>query len=213
MKFGTWTYDGGLVDLQALSDRVERENYRPNGEWDIVETPVKRHAIKYPCCDETYVDVTYYFVMHRNPLFYVITLVIPCILISLMTVLVFYLPSDAQEKITLSISVLLALIVFLLLIPDLIPPTSKTIPLIGQYMLFTMGMCSLSIVATVVTINWHFRTLNTHEMSPWVRTVFLEKLPWLLRMERPEVIQEKKERKMKKKIEQQMRCPMPPYGR
>ncbi|XP_072013846.1 neuronal acetylcholine receptor subunit alpha-6-like [Amphiura filiformis] len=205
MKFGTWTYDGSLVDLQPLSDKVERENYRENGEWEMVETPVERHTIKYPCCAETYIDVTYYFVLHRNPLFYVITLVIPCVLISLMTVLVFYLPSDAQEKITLSISVLLALIVFLLLIPDLIPPTSKTIPLIGQYMLFTMGMCSLSIVATVVTINWHFRTVYTHVMSPWVRRVFLEQLPWLLMMERPEVLKEKKDKKMKKKMEKSMR--------
>lgn len=211
MKFGTWTYDGDTVDLQPLYGRVEREHYRPNGEWEIMEAPVERHAVKYPCCVETYLDVTYYFVLHRNPLFYVITLVIPCILITLMAVLVFYLPSDAQEKITLCISVLLALIVFLLLIPDLIPPTSKTIPLIGQYMLFTMAMCSISIVATVLTINWHFRTINTHDMSPWMRTVFLEKLPWLLGMERPEVVKAKKEAKTKKKMEKKMRNHMSPY--
>ncbi|XP_071476844.1 neuronal acetylcholine receptor subunit alpha-3-like [Diadema antillarum] len=203
MKFGSWTYDGSSVDLRATSPRVERENYRSNGEWDIVDSPAVRSSIKYPCCEEIYVDITYTFVLHRNPLFYIITLVIPCVLISLMTALVFYLPSDAQEKITLSISVLLALIVFLLLIPSLIPPTSRTIPLIGRYMLFTMAMVSLSILATVVTINVHFRSITTHELPDWLRRWFLVYLPRALCMERPDGVKERKEKKLKKKLQKE----------
>ncbi|XP_030847977.1 neuronal acetylcholine receptor subunit beta-3-like [Strongylocentrotus purpuratus] len=203
MKFGSWTYAGDVVDLIALNSNVERENYRANGEWEIVDAPAVRSALKYPCCVEIYIDVTYTLVLHRNPLFYIITLVIPCVLISLMTALVFYLPSDAQEKITLSISVLLALIVFLLLIPNLIPPTSKTIPLIGRYMLFTMAMVSLSILATVVTINVHFRSITTHEMPPWMKTWFLNYLPRAFCMERPDGLKARKEKKMKKKLQKE----------
>ena len=203
MKFGSWTYDGSVVDLSAMSNRVERENYRANGEWEVVDSPAVRSAIQYPCCEEIYIDITYTLVLHRNPLFYIITLVIPCVLISLMTALVFYLPSDAQEKITLSISVLLALIVFLLLIPSLIPPTSKTIPLIGRYMLFTMAMVSLSILATVVTINVHFRSITTHEMPQWLKKWFLQWLPRAFCMERPDGKKERKEKMMKKKLQKE----------
>ncbi|KAJ8042994.1 Neuronal acetylcholine receptor subunit alpha-6 [Holothuria leucospilota] len=203
LKFGSWTYDGSVMDLLPVSDQVGRENYRVNGEWEIKNTPVKRYALKYPCCEEIYVDVRFNFILKRNPLFYIITLVIPCILISFLTLLVFYLPSDAQEKITLSISVLLALIVFLLLIPSIVPPTSKTIPLMGRYMLFTMGIVSLSIVATVVTINLHFRTIMSHKMPKWIRRVFLEILPKVLLMERPDVLAEKKEKKLKKKLQKE----------
>ncbi|XP_033628138.1 neuronal acetylcholine receptor subunit alpha-3-like [Asterias rubens] len=201
MKFGTWTYDGSVVDLNPLSHRVERENYRPNGEWDIVESPIEKHAIKYPCCTEVYQDVTYTFVLHRNPLFYVITLVLPCILIALLTVLVFYLPSAAQEKITLCISVLLALIVFLLLIPSIIPPTSTTVPLITRYMLFTMSIVSISIVATVWTINVHFRNTNTHTMGRFTRLVFMNYLPRLLLMDRPGAAEERKAKEKQKQME------------
>ncbi|XP_022096176.1 neuronal acetylcholine receptor subunit alpha-3-like [Acanthaster planci] len=201
MKFGTWTYDGSVVDLNPLTQRVERENYRANGEWDIVESPVAKHAIKYPCCEEIFIDVTYTFVLHRNPLFYIITLVLPCILIALLTVLVFYLPSAAQEKVTLSISVLIALIVFLLLIPSIVPPTSTTVPLIARYMLFTMAIVSISIFATVWTINLHFRNSNTHTMGKWTKKVFLNVLPRLLLIERPGASHARKERARQKQME------------
>jgi len=37
----------------------------------------------------------------------------------------------------------------------------------------------------VLILNYHHRSGETHEMAPWVRSVFLQWLPWLLRMSRP----------------------------
>ena len=140
---------------------------------------------KYDCCHEIYPDITYYFVIRRLPLFYTINLIIPCLLISCLTVLVFYLPSDCGEKITLCISVLLSLTVFLLLITEIIPSTSLVIPLIGEYLLFTMIFVTLSIVITVFVLNVHHRSSATHTMPRWVRRLFLCSVPRWLCMTRP----------------------------
>ncbi|XP_077996027.1 neuronal acetylcholine receptor subunit beta-4-like [Glandiceps talaboti] len=185
MKFGSWSHDGDHLDMEAMSANIEQEDYWENGEWEIVEAPVERHAIRYPCCEEVYVDLTFTLILHRKPLFYIVTLVLPCFLISILTVFVFYIPSDSGEKITLCISVLLALIVFLLLVSEIIPPTSKTIPLIGKYLLFTMILVSVSIVITVIVLNIHHRTASTHTMPSWVRVLFIECLPGILYMQRP----------------------------
>lgn len=72
---------------------------------------------------------------------------------------------------TLSISVLLSLTVFLLVIVELIPSTSSAVPLIGKYMLFTMVFVIASIIITVIVINTHHRSPSTHTMPPWVRKV------------------------------------------
>ncbi|XP_070542900.1 neuronal acetylcholine receptor subunit alpha-2-like [Ptychodera flava] len=180
MKFGSWTYDGRVLDLIMMDEDVDLEDYWESGEWDILDSPGTKNTMKYPCCEEIYTDITFNFVIRRKPLFYTVNLIIPCVLISFLSVLVFYLPSDCGEKISLCISVLLALTVFLLLISEIIPPTSVLIPLIGRYLLFTMVLVTFSIVITVIVLNVHHRSPSTHCMPRWVRKVFLEIVPpWI----------------------------------
>ena len=186
MKFGSWTYDGKLVDLVPMSKNIDLEDYWESGEWDIIGTPARKHTVKYTCCEEIYTDITFNLIIRRKPLFYTVNLLIPCVLISFLTIVVFYLPCDSGEKITLCISVLLALTVFLLLIAEIIPPTSLLIPLIGRYLLFTMVLVTLSIAITVIVLNVHYRGPRTHTMQPWVKKVFLEILPPILYMKRPQ---------------------------
>nr|XP_020472972.1 neuronal acetylcholine receptor subunit alpha-2-like isoform X2 [Monopterus albus] len=185
MKFGSWTYDKAKIDLERIENTVDLNNYWESGEWAIINAVGTYNTKKYDCCHEIYPDITYFFIIRRLPLFYTINLIIPCLLISCLTVLVFYLPSDCGEKITLCISVLLSLTVFLLLITEIIPSTSLVIPLIGEYLLFTMIFVTLSIVITVFVLNVHHRSPSTHKMPHWVHSVFLDLIPRWLFMRRP----------------------------
>uniref|UniRef100_A0A3B3WZB4 Cholinergic receptor, nicotinic, alpha 3 n=1 Tax=Poecilia mexicana TaxID=48701 RepID=A0A3B3WZB4_9TELE len=177
MKFGSWTYDKAKIDLVLIGSTINLKDFWETGEWIIIDAPGYKHDIKYNCCEEIYTDITYSLYIRRLPLFYTVNMIIPCLLISFLTVLVFYLPSDCGEKVTLCISVLLSLTVFLLVITETIPSTSLVIPLIGEYLLFTMIFVTLSIVITVFVLNVHYRTPKTHTMPCWVRHVFLGLLP------------------------------------
>ncbi|XP_007890206.2 neuronal acetylcholine receptor subunit beta-4 [Callorhinchus milii] len=183
LKFRSWTYDHTEIDLVLSSDFASRDDFTPSGEWDIVSLPGRRNEIP---TDPTYVDITYDFIIKRKPLFYTINLIIPCVLITSLAILVFYLPSDCGEKMTLCISVLLALTVFLLLISKIVPPTSLDVPLIGKYLMFAMVLVTFSIVTSVCVLNVHHRSPSTHTMPEWVKKMFLIKLPTLLFMKRPE---------------------------
>uniref|UniRef100_A0A8C5HGS5 Neuronal acetylcholine receptor subunit alpha-3-like n=1 Tax=Gouania willdenowi TaxID=441366 RepID=A0A8C5HGS5_GOUWI len=186
MKFGSWTYDKAKIDLVLIGSTINLKDFWETGDWIIIDAPGYKHDIKYNCCEEIYTDITYSLYIRRLPLFYTINMIIPCLLISFLTVLVFYLPSDCGEKVTLCISVLLSLTVFLLVITETIPSTSLVIPLIGEYLLFTMIFVTLSIVITVFVLNVHYRTPKTHTMPCWVRSVFLGLLPKVMFMTRPE---------------------------
>ncbi|XP_078056349.1 neuronal acetylcholine receptor subunit alpha-3-like isoform X1 [Mustelus asterias] len=185
MKFGSWTHDKDKIDLVLIGTEVNRLDLWESGVWVIISATGYRHEVKYNCCAEMYTDITYSIYIRRMPLFYTINIIIPCLMISFLTILVFYLPSDCGEKITLSVSVLLALTVFLLVITESIPSTSLVVPLIGEYLLFTMTFVILSIVITVFVLNIHYRSPTTHTMPAWVKTIFLKLLPRFLFMTRP----------------------------
>lgn len=169
-----WTVERG-IDLKEYQESVE---------WDLMRVIGTRHEKWYPCCNYPFVDITYYIDIRRKTLFYTINLITPCVGITFLTSLVFYLPSDSNNKITLCISVLVSLTVFFLLLIEIIPPTSLVIPLIGRYLLFTMILISLSVMITVIILNIHYRSATTHPMSDTIRTVFIKWLPKLLRVSR-----------------------------
>lgn len=186
MKFGSWTFRGKalLYAFQYGMDKLDLTDYLKSGTWDIIDCP---GIIIYD--PDEYGDdkgmIVFKFVLRRKTLFYTVNLIIPCVLISFVSVCVFALPADAGEKITLCISVLLALVVFLLLVSKILPP-SLTIPLIAKYLLFTFIMNIVAILCTVIIINRNYRTPRTHQMPYWVRVVFLNHLPRYLFMKRPD---------------------------
>ena len=206
LKFGSWTYDGcevdlkhmfqeqaGVGDLDIIDKGIDLKDFYRSVEWDLLTVRAKKNApesfVGNRWCNEPVTDITFNITMRRKTLFHTVNLIIPCVAISFLTVLVFYLPSDSGEKITLCISILLSLTVFFLLLAEIIPPTSLVVPLIGKYLLFTMILVTLSIIVTVIVLNVHFRKPSTHTMSPWVRKVFLNILPRLLVMRRPHIDQ------------------------
>ncbi|XP_046963180.1 acetylcholine receptor subunit alpha-like isoform X2 [Vanessa cardui] len=195
LKLGSWTYDGFKVDLRHMDEQagsnvvsvgVDLSEFYMSVEWDILEVPAVRNEKFYTCCDEPYLDITFNITMRRKTLFYTVNIIIPCMGISFLTVLTFYLPSDSGEKVTLSISILISLHVFFLLVVEIIPPTSLVVPLLGKYLIFAMILVSISICVTVVVLNVHFRSPQTHRMAPWVKRVFIHILPRLLFMKRPQ---------------------------
>ncbi|KAG1687030.1 Acetylcholine receptor subunit alpha-like [Nymphon striatum] len=195
MKFGSWSYDGFKVDLRHKNEikgipliefGIDMSEFYTSVEWDILAIPAMRHEVYYSCCEHPFIDITFNITMRRKTLFYTVNLIIPCMAISFLTILVFYLPSESGEKVTLSISILLSLTVFFLLLAEIIPPTSLVVPLLGKYLLFTMILVTLSIFVTVAVLNVHFRAPSTNRVAPWVKKVFLEMLPPLLCIKRPE---------------------------
>ena len=76
--------------------------------------------------------VTYSVELRRLPTYFVFYLIMPCVLIACTTLLSFFLPAESGEKVSLSITVLLSLTVFLLLVAELLPP-SGAVPIIGNW--------------------------------------------------------------------------------
>jgi len=59
-------------------------------------------------------------------------MILPSLLITLVGFLGFLIPPDSGEKISMGVTTLLSMTVFLMVIADSMPPNSDSVPLIGK---------------------------------------------------------------------------------
>ena len=83
---------------------IDLQEYYISTEWDVMDVPAVRTEKYYPCCEEPYPDIYFYLSLRRKSLFYTVNVIIPCVGISFLSVLVFYLPSDSGEKVLLHLA-------------------------------------------------------------------------------------------------------------
>lgn len=95
-----------------------------------------RLELKYACCPNNYTNLVFMLHIKRKPLFYLVNLIIPTCIITLISIVGFFMPSSASgerhEKISLGITTLLSMSILMLMVSDQMPTTSTFIPLIGE---------------------------------------------------------------------------------
>ncbi|GIX66949.1 acetylcholine receptor subunit alpha-like [Caerostris darwini] len=177
-----------IVNSSIVPLGVDLSEFYLSVEWDIMAAPATRNEKYYTCCMEPYPDITFNMTLRRKPLFYTVNLIIPCVGISGLSVVVFYLPSESGEKVSLSISILLSLTFFFLVLAEIVPSTSLAMPLLGKYLLFTMILVTLSVVFAVACLTCifvHHHSIKCPSKS-WVRRLFIHILPKVLLMRSPQ---------------------------
>ncbi|CAH8625301.1 unnamed protein product [Schistosoma curassoni] len=197
MKLGTWTYQGNTVDLKLQCDNetedvdqpchymndVDLSTYLAHSEWALESASIKRNIQTYGGEDQTYIDVTIYVYMQRRALYYMFNIIIPCMIMSMMALLVFTLPPEANEKIVLGVTTLLSLTMLLQLVADKLPQTSSGNPVLVLYFTCTMILCSLSLVCAVVLLNCHHHTGGIVYVPWWIETLINIWLASILRID------------------------------
>ncbi|WKX96514.1 hypothetical protein Q1695_012725 [Nippostrongylus brasiliensis] len=212
LKLGSWTYSGKHINLDfmltkiigvkghqimasskpygdnpdsySVNESIDLQVYLQNGEWDLMNTPGTRVVTVFG--EESYHELYYYIHIRRRTLAYGINLIIPSLVISMMTVLGFTLPPDACEKVTLETTVLLSVIFFLQMVSSMSPPQSKSVPILAAFFSCCLMVVACSCVFTVLVLCLTHRKAETHEMSPLMRRIFVEWLPYILMMRTPD---------------------------
>ncbi|XP_069142508.1 neuronal acetylcholine receptor subunit beta-3-like [Argopecten irradians] len=100
-------------------------------------------------------DTIYFFeiVIRRKPTYFVNIIVFPSILLSIMTIGVYFIPVEEGERIGCGMTILLAFTVFLIQVADHLPENSETLPIIGLYFLMVMTSSTLVIIDSIIMSN------------------------------------------------------------
>ncbi|XP_033627849.1 neuronal acetylcholine receptor subunit alpha-7-like [Asterias rubens] len=169
LRFSPWAYDASEVNLQAQEALALHDQYRDDGVWELLKIEVVRREITYACCLAPYPELSYFIHLKRRPLFHVLNILLPCVLLSILNLLVFALPPESGEKIQLGMTNLLALVLFQQLITDALPPTSAAeSPRIGFYFTPMIIIGCTSVMCTVLVLKLFYHN-DRRPIPTWLR--------------------------------------------
>ncbi|XP_046547068.1 acetylcholine receptor subunit alpha-like 2 [Haliotis rubra] len=142
-----------IVNLDLAPEPVLHMDYEENGEWEleeIVPQKVWQHRSRH-------FRVEFTLNIKRKTLFYIVNMILPIVFLSLLNSLVFALPANSGEKITLCISVMLSYAVFLTLVNDALPENSDGVCYFSAYLATEVFLSMVATIVTVVILAFHHR--------------------------------------------------------
>ncbi|XP_038072740.1 neuronal acetylcholine receptor subunit alpha-10-like [Patiria miniata] len=180
LTFSSWSYNYDAVHLRVSNSIADISNYQDNGIWDLLGMLQVVNTTYYTCCPKPFSVYIVTIVVRHRPLFYLSNLLIPCCLIVAITMCSFLLAVDSGEKISLVVTNLLSLVVFMNNLSKAIPNSSDGIPLMIQYIAVTIAIVTISMLATVCVLRIHYRPSLAKPVPAWLKKVAFVYLPPIL---------------------------------
>jgi hypothetical protein len=134
--------------------------YSPNSQWTLKGTVMKQTTLgDY----DNLLKIE--LILKRKSLYFVINMLAPILLLSLLNPLVFVLPIDSGERVSYAITIFLSFAVFMTLLSDNIPKSSEPMALMSYFLIITMCMSTLVCVLSIVTMRFHFKDSDSEVSS------------------------------------------------
>ncbi|XP_052688387.1 acetylcholine receptor subunit alpha-like [Crassostrea angulata] len=155
ITFNPWGYTIDQIDFITPDMSVDLTHYQENVEWTIGSTLVAKEV------KDNSVYINFVLNLERKPGYFIVNMIIPILILSLLNGLVFLLPADSGERVGYAITAFLTFAVFLSMVADNLPKASEPMSMLCYFL--TLMLC-LSAVSTIVTI-FVLRVHHQHEES------------------------------------------------
>ncbi|XP_048737074.2 acetylcholine receptor subunit beta-type lev-1-like [Ostrea edulis] len=150
LTYVTWGYSLTKMNFKLLFDKVNLKYFSPHGVWDVLETSAFAQS-------EHNMDYVHFVVkLGRRSRFFLINMLVPVLMLGLLNIFVFVIPVAHGDRIAYTLSVHLAIIVFLTLVSGNLPQTSKpNISLICYLLLANVFLSAFIIIFTIIGLRIH----------------------------------------------------------
>ncbi|KAK3755631.1 hypothetical protein QZH41_017620 [Actinostola sp. cb2023] len=185
LRFGSFTYPAHLLKITTFQTKSSKgvkypvsavmraflylflkleflfpDNFQESGNWDL-NSDLKielKDADFGNCCPYKFSEIAYTIKIQRKFQYHMFYMVSPCLVLAMLTLLSFWIPSESGERVGFVTTLLLGMMVFLLIVPDSLPESSQSIPLLGILMMATMVMIGMALLGTVFVLRCYHAT-------------------------------------------------------
>ena len=142
-----WTNTVKEVNLTTLPGNVLARSYVDNGAWRFLSYSVTE-SLSFTQKQR----ITYSLQFQRLRGYYILNLILPPIILSFLSLMVFLLPPQSGEKLTLSLSILLSYSVLLGTINESLPKVSSSVCVFSVYLLVMFALKAMTVVSSVLVL-------------------------------------------------------------
>ncbi|CAC5400444.1 unnamed protein product [Mytilus coruscus] len=165
-SFLPWGITNDSLELSSLYEHARLDWYTPNSDWILQEysTNVGHKTVDSYSYDMFYLKIT----VKRQSLYYAVMIILPTFVFALLNPLVFILPVESGERISLAVTMLLSYTIFLTIVSESIPVSSN--PMCGLLIvMITIIVVSCLIVSCVIIGSRYANMDNFGEVSTIVK--------------------------------------------
>ena len=148
LKFGSWSYHGRDLCLLTATPDIDTSNYKDNEEWRLIDYNSHVNIKYYSCCPEPYYDITFNYSITRKPGYYNMNIILPTFATATLIIMTLFIPWDSGERISFAVTVMLAIVVYLLILSENLPKSNQR-PLLSEMII---GLTMFSLLGVFFTI-------------------------------------------------------------
>ncbi|XP_069105838.1 acetylcholine receptor subunit alpha-like [Argopecten irradians] len=143
------------MKLWAPSPKVNMKFYTKNGEWDVIWTKMSDNFDKFEDVSASFLVIT--IGMARKSEYFIINVLIPVAVLCILESFVFLIPVGSSDRVSFSMTLFLALSVYMSVMGSFLPTTSEPLPGMTYFLLTSVIHSTLVVLLTIVTIRLHER--------------------------------------------------------
>lgn len=137
---------------------INLDHFHENNMWRYVNDLVKAKNGIY-LGGEIYSHLDYTVTFQRKATYYIVNIVVPCLIFASVSLVVFVLPGDSGERLGVSLSVLVSESLFQGLVMNVIPKTTDAIPILTWLLTSLMLIVCFSTIASATIIKMYSKNL------------------------------------------------------
>ncbi|XP_023255586.1 5-hydroxytryptamine receptor 3A-like [Seriola lalandi dorsalis] len=151
-----------------------RKVMQTKGEWELADIKVTPNTLE--ITEGSYSDITFYIILRRRPILYVVNLLIPSCFLMTLDLFSFLLPPASVDRSAFKMTLILGYTVFLLIMNDLLPVTGDTTPLMNVLFSVSLALMVASLLETVFITNIQFSSSQYNAVPHWLSVLVLRYL-------------------------------------
>ena len=136
------------LTFTPLFDKAQLDFFTPHSDWTLQEYSTSVINLN------GYSTFKVHFTMKRHPLYFGVMILLPTLLFSLLNPLVFLLPVESGERVSLSMTILLSYAIFLTLVSNSIPKTSNPMCTLLIVMIVIIALSGVIVIGAIITAKY-----------------------------------------------------------